>query len=57
MLLHIPAPDTAFTLTLFITVTATIYLGLLILSGIVGREEWAQVKQMIPHREREHQPL
>jgi len=57
MLLHIPAPDTAFTLTLFITVTAMIYLGLLILSGIVGREEWAQVKQMIPHREREHQPL
>ncbi len=47
MLLPLPYPDSAFSLTVFITVTALIYMVLCGLTGVIGREEWHQVRSII----------
>ena len=48
MLLPIPHPDTGFKLTLCILITTCIYLALLKLTGMIGGEEWRQIKSLFP---------
>lgn len=50
ILLPLPAPDTALSLTLMITFTAVIYLLLSVMTGVMGREEWAQIRALMPRR-------
>ncbi len=48
MLLPLPIPDSGLSLGVFIAVTAVVYLILCAMTGSIGREEWAQVKELIP---------
>ncbi len=45
--LPLPSPDSAFSLTVFITVTALIYMIFCGLMGVIGREEWCQVRSIV----------
>lgn len=48
-LCRLPYPDTALLLTVYITITALMYLGLMTLMRIIGREEYEQIKALLPH--------
>ncbi len=50
IVLPIPYPDTALSLTVCILLTTGLYLGLLRLTGMIGREEWQQIKSLLPHK-------
>ncbi len=50
LFLPLPPLDTALKLALMIAFTAVIYLGLCRLLGIIGQEEWRQIRSVIPHR-------
>ncbi|MBQ9781211.1 MAG: polysaccharide biosynthesis C-terminal domain-containing protein [Clostridia bacterium] len=47
-LLALPSPQTTLALTVFITVTALIYLGLCRLVGVIGREEMREISGILP---------
>lgn len=48
--LPFPALDTAFSLTVAIVLASCVYLGLLMLTGIVGKEEWGVLRSLLPSR-------
>ncbi len=48
--LPFPALNTAFSLTVAIILASCLYLGLLVLTGIVGREEWGVLRSLLPSR-------
>lgn len=50
LFLPIPYPDTAIKLTVCIVITTLIYLMLLTFTGMVGRNEWQEIKGLLPKR-------
>lgn len=50
IILPLPVLDSAWKLTLMISLTAVVYLLLCGLMGVIGKEEWQQIQSLLPRR-------